>query len=218
MRRPVLLAAYVIGMAVFGFAVILLVPRATKLRTAAKPTTVARVVTSTPTAIPTESPTPIPTPLPLSQYPPDRLVVPSLNINATWVPLGFMADGVTMDSPVGPMDLGWYNFSDTPGGSSNTVFSGHVDWYTGARTIFAGLRSPGLKEGDEIDVSRDDGRMRTYHVVTLAKPDQNANASEFISPTDLPTVTLITCTGDWNPVTHEYSNRLVVVAQAAPGG
>jgi sortase (surface protein transpeptidase) len=217
MRRPVLLAAYVVAMAVLGFAVILLLPQVKKLNLHRGSPTVARA-TATATPAPTASPTPAPTPLPLSQYPPDRLVIPSLNVNATWVPLGFMADGVTMDSPVGPQDLGWYTFSDTPGGSSNTVFSGHVDWYTGAATIFQGLRNPGLKEGDEIDVSRDDGRMRTYHVVALNKPDQNVDATDIISPTDVPTVTLITCTGDWNPVTHEYSNRLVVVAQAPPGG
>jgi hypothetical protein len=217
MRRPVLLVAYVAAMAVLGFAVILLLPQAKKLRVHRAPPTVARA-TATATPAPTEPPTPIPTPLPLSQYPPDRLVIPSLSINSAWTPLGFEADGVTMDSPVGPMDLGWYSFSDTPGGSGNTVFSGHVDWYTGARTIFQGLRNPGLKEGDEIDISRDDGRMRTYHVTAVQKPDQNADATDIISSTDVPTVTLITCTGDWNPVTHEYSNRLVVVAQAPTGG
>jgi hypothetical protein len=217
-RRPILLAAYVAGMAVLGFALIILIPRAVAFRNAhSGPKVVARA-TATPTVVATQVATPAPTPLPLSQYPPDRLVVPSLNINATWVPLGFMADGVTMASPVGPMDLGWYQFSDQPGGAANTVFSGHVDWYTGAATIFQGLRNPGLKVGDEIDVSRDDGRLRTYHVTAVNKPDQNADATDIISPTDVPTVTLITCTGDWNPVTHEYSNRLVVVAQAPTGG
>lgn len=217
MRRPIFLAAYVVGMAVLGFALIVLVPRAMKLRSH-KGATVARVVSATPAPVATEAVTPIPTALPFSQYPPDRLVIPSLKINATWVDLGFMADGVTMQSPVGPMDLGWYQFSDQPGGDSNSVFSGHVDWYTGAATIFQGLRSPGLNVGDEIDVSRDDGRLRTYHVTAVNKPDQNADATDIVSGTDVPTVTLITCTGDWNPVTHEYSNRLVVVAQAPRGG
>jgi hypothetical protein len=30
-------------------------------------------------------------------------------------------------------------------------------------------------------------------------------------------VTLITCEGTFNPTTHEYNNRLVVVATAPPG-
>ncbi|HTE84792.1 MAG TPA: class F sortase [Dehalococcoidia bacterium] len=216
MRRPVFLAAYVIGMAVIGFALILFVPRAMKLRSAHKPPTVAAVVTATATAAATVAPTPIPTPLPFSEYPAGRLVVPALKINAPWGELGFMADGVTMASPVGPQDLGWYNFTDEPGGSSNAVFSGHVDWYTGAAAIFRGVSS--LKEGDEIDVSREDGRLRTYHVTAVSKPNQNADATDIIADTDMPTVTLITCVGDWNPVTHEYSNRLVVVAQAPKGG
>jgi LPXTG-site transpeptidase (sortase) family protein len=215
MRRPIFLAAYLIGMVIVGFGLIVLIPRAAQLRhPRAKPTVVVAAITPVPT--PTVAPTPAPTPLPLSQYPSSHLVVPALGINQQWVPLGYLSDGLSMDSPAGPSDLGWYKFTDAPGGDSNSVFSGHVDWYTGAPAIFRGIAS--LKEGDEIDVSREDGRLRTYHVVSLEKPDQYADATAIIEAKDVPTVTLITCTGDWNPVTHEYSNRLVVIATAPTGG
>jgi len=207
MRKPVFIAGYLLVMAVVGF---LVIPRLVLRPERVKSPPIASTATATPTAVATPSATP----LPLSTYAAGHLVIPSLHLDSGWVPIGFLADGKTMDSPAGPMDLGWYNFSDQPGGDSNAVFSGHVDWYTGAATIFQGLRSPGLKEGDEIDVSREDGRLRTYHVTALENPDQNVDASPIIAPTDVPTLTLITCVGDWNPVTHEYSNRLVVVAQA----
>jgi sortase (surface protein transpeptidase) len=209
MRKPIFIAGYLVAMAIVGF---LVIPRLVLHRPAHQLVPVA--VNVTPAATPAPTATPTATPLPASPYPAARLIVPSLHINSAWTPIGFEADGKTMDSPAGPMDLGWYNFTDEPGGDSNAVFSGHVDWYTGAATIFQGLRSPGLKEGDEIDVSRADGKLRTYHVVSLSNPDENADATPYISPTDVPTVTLITCVGDWNPQTHEYSNRLIVVAQA----
>jgi LPXTG-site transpeptidase (sortase) family protein len=212
MRRALLLTGYLIGMALLGFVVLLVAPRVMnhKTTTKATPTTVAL---ATPTR--TEAPA-SPTPLPASPYPAARLVIPSLNVNSGWTPLGYLSDGLTMASPAGPMDLGWYDFSDKPGGDSNTIFSGHVDWYTGAHTIFERVAT--LKEGDEIDVSREDGKLRKYQVVSLSKPAQDVDATSIIAPTDVPTVTLITCVGDWNPVTHEYSNRLVVVAKAPKGG
>jgi LPXTG-site transpeptidase (sortase) family protein len=211
MRRPLFLAGYLIAMAVVGFLVFLVVPRVfVRPTTRVTPTPVALVVT--PTAAPSATAAPTATPLPMSSFPPSRLVIEKLGVNAPWQPLGYLADGLTMDSPPGPNDLGWYKFTDEPGGESNAVFSGHVDWFTGAPAIFRGIAS--LKEGDEIKVSRADGHLRTYKVVSTSKPDQFADATPIIAPSDAPTVTLITCVGDWNPVTHEYSNRLVVVAQA----
>jgi LPXTG-site transpeptidase (sortase) family protein len=213
MRRPLLLVGYLVGMALIGF-LALSVPRLVRRHSAvrARPTPIALARTETPTP----APSPTPPPLAQSPYPPDRLVIPSLGINAAWIPLGYLSDGLTMDSPPGPKDLGWYKFTGEPGGPSNAVFSGHVDWYTGEPAIFQNVHS--LKQGDEIDVSRDDGRLRVYHVVSTTLYDfQTTDATPIIAPTDVPTVTLITCEGTFNPVTHEYNNRLVVVATAPPG-
>jgi LPXTG-site transpeptidase (sortase) family protein len=211
MRRVLILAGYLIGMAVVGF---FLIPRfvghrgskATATPFAATATSVPSVVAATGTA----------TPLPASTYPAAHLVIPSLNINAPWVPIGYLSDGLTMDSPAGPKDLGWYNFSGQPGGPSNAIFSGHVDWYTGESAIFASVHN--LKTGDEIDVSRADGKLRTYHVVSADLYDfETTDATPIIAPTDVPTLTLITCEGTFNPATHEYDKRLVVRATAPAG-
>jgi LPXTG-site transpeptidase (sortase) family protein len=213
MRRPLLIVGYLVAMALIGFlalSVPRLVHRHATVRATPTPVAVARTETSTPT------PSATPAPLPVSQYPPNRLVIPSLNINAPWIPLGYLPDGLTMDSPPGPTDLGWYQFTGKPGGPSNAVFSGHVDWYTGQPAIFRDVHN--LKQGDEIDVSLDDGHLRVYHVVSTALYDfQTTDATPIIAPTDVPTVTLITCEGTFNPTTHEYNNRLVVVATAPPG-
>ncbi len=213
MRRPVLIAAYLVAMAGIGFGA-LFVPRLVRHRTTVRatptPVVVARTETSTPV------PTATAVPLPESQYPPNRLVIPSIDVNAPWVPLGYLADGLTMDSPAGPTDVGWYKFTGQPGGPSNAVFSGHVDWYTGQPAIFRAVHD--LKQGAEIDISLDNGHMRVYHVVSTTLYDfQTTDATPIVAPSDVPTVTLITCEGTFNPVTHEYNNRLVVVATAPPG-
>jgi LPXTG-site transpeptidase (sortase) family protein len=213
MRRVLLLAGYLVGMAVVGFSIIFLIPRFVGHRST-KATATPFAVTAT--SIPTVAATSTATPLPESKFPAAHLVIPSLNLNAAWVPIGYLSDGLTMDSPAGPKDLGWYDFSGQPGGPSNAVFSGHVDWYTGEPAIFASVHN--MKPGDEIDVSRADGKLRTYKVVSADLYDfETTDATPIIAPTDVPTVTLITCEGTFNPVTHEYDKRLVVKATAPAG-
>lgn len=171
----------------------------------------------TPTPAATAKPSPTPVPLQASPYGPNRLIIPALGINSGWTGLGFLADGLTMDSPAGPSDLGWYTFSGAPGGPSNAVFAGHVDWYTGAPAIFGGLAS--LAVGAEVQVSRADGKLVVYHVVSSTWYDYlTTNASSIIAPTSEPTITLITCGGVFDQATHEYDKRLIVRAIASSGG
>jgi sortase (surface protein transpeptidase) len=151
--------------------------------------------------------------LPHSLSPPDRLIIPQLDINSTWLPLGYLANGTTMDSPPGPADLGWYTFSDKPGGPGNAVFAGHVDWHTGAPALFEHLDA--LTPGAEVDVSRDDGVLVSYRVISSTWYDyRQTNAAPLIAPTSVPTLTLITCGGSFDQSTREYDKRLVVRATA----
>lgn len=236
MRRYGLIGVYLLGMAVLGFIV---VPRAIGLHNrptaagepsilvlarapiaASPPVTVATMeatapATATPAATPpvAQESAPVALKPQPSPYGPNRLIIPAIGVNSSWMPLGFLSDGLTMASPPGPSDLGWYTFSGRPGGPSNAVFAGHVDWYTGAPAIFAGLGS--LGPGSVVKVSRSDGMLVTYHVVSSTWYDfLHTDASFIIAPTSTPTVTLITCGGVFNQATHEYDKRLVVRAVA----
>ena len=119
MRRVLILAGYLIGMAVVGF-LFFLIPRFNGHR-GSKATATPFAVTAT--AIPSVvAATATSTPLPASTFPAAHIVIPSLKLDAPWVPIGYLSDGLTMDSPAGPKDVGWYNFSGQPGGPSNAIF------------------------------------------------------------------------------------------------
>jgi Sortase domain len=153
---------------------------------------------------------PLTTPVP-SRVAPNRLLIPRLGINSTWLPLGYLPNGITMDSPPGPQDLGWYSFTGQPGSSGNAVFSGHVDWHTGAPALFAHLAL--LTVGDEVEISRLDGSLAHYRVVSSTwYPLEGTPAAPIIAYTPTPTVTLITCGGDFDQASHEYDKRLVARA------
>jgi hypothetical protein len=167
---------------------------------------------------PASGPSPLPALLPqlpsaVSPSSPNHLIIPKLGIDSGWMPLGYLANGVTMDSPPGPADLGWYTFSAQPGTGGNAVFSGHVDWHTGAPALFEHLSS--LQAGDEVDVSRSDGSLARYRVESsIWYPVYATAAAPIIAGTPVPTLTLITCGGSFDQTKREYDQRLVVRAQS----
>jgi Sortase domain len=228
LRSITLIVGYLVGGAVFGVALAFVTASHRQALPAspvqlAQPRAAATVATPVvadsspaPTIPAAATATPSPTPTPqtaaaASPYGPNRLIIPSFGIDSTWLPLGWLPNGVTMDSPPGPEDLGWYTFTAQPGSSSNAVFSGHVDWHTGAPALFAHLAS--LDVGAEIDISRADGVLVRYHVISSASYGlYQTAAAPIIAPTAVPTVTLITCDGTFDQTSHEYDQRLIIRA------
>jgi LPXTG-site transpeptidase (sortase) family protein len=69
----------------------------------------------------------------------------------------------------------------------------------------------GLKVGDEIELNVS-GKSFKYRVTS----NQSVNAAtgdwvSIVSSTQQESITLITCGGDFNPVTREYNHRQVVI-------
>ena len=92
------------------------------------------------------------------------------------------------------------------------MFSGHVDWFTGERGVFWGLRD--LKEGDEVVVKLSDGMELKYKVVdNKVYPSAEAPVAEIVGPTSKDMVTLITCEGSFNRQSQDYDKRRVVTAE-----
>ncbi len=155
----------------------------------------------------------------------DHLLIPKIGVDA---PLSYHKVGPDgqMPNPTGEDDIAYYDFSGYPGLGGgpglggNSVFAGHVD--SGFAPCHNGTVKPPcesvlwdlgkLNKGDEIDV-RVSGVTYKYSIVD-SKP-VSATTGDWVSvvtSTPSETVTIITCGGDFNPVTHEYSNRQVVTA------
>jgi len=153
-----------------------------------------------------------------------QFVIPRFNVNA---PLTYRAvgpDGI-MPNPEGPDDVAYYDFSAWPGkggrpGAGNTLLAGHVD--SGHEPCDNGTEPPpctavlwelnNLNVGDEIHLVVD-GTLYKY-AVTSNEPVHATNGpwDQIVSSTTAPTLTIITCGGDFNRETGEYDQRQVVKA------
>jgi sortase A len=128
-------------------------------------------------------------------------------------PLHVTIPGISVDWPVVLADndhmprfkgVGWMLGTAYPGEQGNMVLFGHLD---GAYSTFGRLKE--LKPGDTFTVTTDSGSF-TYLVRTTFEttPDDVS----VLAPTNNATATLITCSGHWDALAQNYSNRLIVKA------
>jgi hypothetical protein len=117
-------------------------------------------------------------------------------------------------APTGPWVVAWYLQSARPGESGNVVMGGHVDYWTVGPAVFSGLGT--LATGEEIEVT--DAADTAYaYVVEWVRAYPVADLTpgqlrEIVGPTEKPSLTLVTCTGDFDRDRGEYLMRLVVRA------
>jgi len=155
-----------------------------------------------------------------------RLRIPGLGIDA---PIGVRSVPASLDmpSPTGPADVVLYDFAvaphygGMPGQGGNAVLSGHVDYsyklpyadanYTGL-AVFALLRTA-QPNSDQIQLQMD-GRTLTYTVQWVRSISaENGNWGDLLAhDVGGDALTIVTCDGDFNPATQEYSSRTVVRA------
>lgn len=161
----------------------------------------------TPTPEPTEAATPPPPPPP--SPPPARLIIPRIGVDARVVPLGEDSTGA-MASPDNPRDVGWWDEGTRPGDAGSAVLDGHVDFANYGAAVFWNLHL--LAPGDTVQVVSTAGQTLTFTVTEVSTFDatDNSNIDEIFRRDDQPRLNLITCTGTFNPRTHNYDKRIVV--------
>jgi LPXTG-site transpeptidase (sortase) family protein len=120
-----------------------------------------------------------------------RLGIRTGVIDTAWEPPPFVAGQISVTAGLG---------------GGNSVLVGHRTGRAG--DVFA--RLVGARLGDEV-VAASHGVELRYTVSEIhILPGSDSTP---ISPTETPRLTLMTCTGAWNPLTGEYSHRLWVVAE-----
>ncbi|MCL4466681.1 MAG: class F sortase [Chloroflexi bacterium] len=163
---------------------------------------------NTATPAPTGSPTPgaTNTATPVPSYPePVGMSIPSVGIESRVVSAG-IKDG---EYQVPKFYVGHYTSTANPGQNGNGVYVGHIESLSSGN-VFANL--PKVKVGAQIRVYTDQ-RMWTYLVTqVLVVP---YNDLSVMNQTTSQHITLITCTGDWDVLSHQYTDRLVVIAEPA---
>lgn len=145
-----------------------------------------------------------------------RMAIPKIGVNAPVNVRTVGADG-NMGNPNGKDDVVWYDFLNFAGfggfpgvPGANATFSGHVDYHPHYTAVFWDLRQ--LVPGDIIDVYLLDGSLVRYSVQWTQWIDDAENFANYALKTGWEDLTIVTCTGSFDPATRNYSNRLVVRA------
>ncbi len=147
----------------------------------------------------------------LTTAPLARVVIPAAKVDAPIVTKGVDSQSV-MQAPDNATDVVWYDFSSRPGGGSNAVFSGHVDYVKVGPAVFWNMRD--LQPGDNVEIRYADGTSIAYAVSAVNTFDAaTAPIDQIVGSTPNDVLTFITCAGTFNPVTHQYDKRLVVRAR-----
>ena len=147
---------------------------------------------------------------------PVRLVIPKLNINAAFQYNGLTPSG-TMETPSNVSDVGWFTGSALPGKLGVAIVIGHVAQIRrGVVTkpgVFSDLGS--LSAGDTFSVLNDEGVTTNFVVRESRTYDPTADATDVFTSTDGGAhLNFITCEGTWDQAQLEYTQRLVVFADA----
>ncbi len=139
-------------------------------------------------------------------FDPVRLQIPRIKVDAQ-IEITTVQDGV-MTNPVDPWKAGWFQSFSRPGEWTNTVISGHRDWWGYGPVVFWDLGW--LQPGDKIYLSGADGTGATYVVGEVEVVPRTVDPQTIINDVGYEALTLITCGGAWDGT--EYTERIIVHA------
>jgi hypothetical protein len=138
---------------------------------------------------------------------PVTVVIPKIGVRSRLVNLG-KTDG-KMDVPT-PAVAGWYTGGPTPGALGPAVIAGHVTW-NGPAVFY---RLGRMRPGDQVLVTRKDGRTAVFTVTRVARFSKSRFPSEAVyGPIDHAGLRLITCGGTYDRARRKYLDNVIVFAK-----
>lgn len=143
---------------------------------------------------------------------PTELEIPALGIKAAFSrPLGVTDTGES-EVPDLPEQVGWYQYSPTPGERGPAVVLGHVDSLSGP-AVFYTLGQ--LEPGNDIYIDREDGSRVHFVVRKLERYSrEDFPTNQVYGDIEYAGLRLVTCSGLYNYSSLRYSHTLVVYAEA----
>jgi sortase (surface protein transpeptidase) len=140
---------------------------------------------------------------------PQRVLIPAIGVDSGLVDLGVDAAGALVP-PADFSTAGWFAAGPVPGEIGPAVLAGHVDDYTGPAVFY---RLEDLTAGDQVLVTRSDGRTVTFTVTRVAAyPKDGFGTAEVYGPTADAELRLITCGGTFDRSRRSYTDNVVVFA------
>ncbi|WP_151480801.1 class F sortase [Streptomyces albicerus] len=142
---------------------------------------------------------------------PTRLLIPKISVDAPFTDLAIGRSGRLEPPPADDVNLvGWHAKGAAPGEAGTSIIAGHVDTAT-SPAVFAELGE--LRKGDRFQVARDDGRKAAFVVDSVETFDKGKFPDQRVyADTPQAQVRLITCAGDYDRATKDYTENLVVFA------
>lgn len=133
----------------------------------------------------------------LSRSVPQRLRIPSIDVNSRLTVLGLQDDGQTMQLPASADQIGWYNGSPTPGEKGASIIAGYIQ--SGRQPgVLATLAQ--LKPGQDITVQRKDGTTVVFTVDRIEQyPHGTFPATQVYAASNNPTLRIVTVGGTLHP-------------------
>src|SRR5215217_6410340 len=127
-----------------------------------------------------------------------------------------VVDGAMQD-PSGPWVVAWYENLGSLGTTGNVVMAGHIDYWNVGPAVFYNLST--LEPGDDIVVTGDDGKTYPFAVDWVRQYDSaSIPLDEVAGPTEVQSLTLITCGGAFDYANGHYLQRTVVRANRTGSG
>ena len=148
---------------------------------------------------------------PLAASPPTQLRIDSINASSSLIPLGLNKDQTISVPPVStPLQASWYKLGPTPGAAGPAVILGHVNG-DGQEGVFAKLNQ--LKPGDQVKVTRQDGKTAVFTVTKLQQIAKNAFPTVAVyGDTADAELRLVTCGGGFDKSKGSYVDSIIAFA------
>lgn len=144
---------------------------------------------------------------------PITLEIPSIDVSSNVEYVGLDSKR-NMDVPKDAANVGWYNLGPRPGERGSAVMAGHLDDPNGDPAVFWDLKK--LQKGDEIKITDENGKELTFEVTRVeVYPFDEFPLQEVFADTSGKYLNLITCEGEFDKATKNYSERTVAYSELA---
>jgi LPXTG-site transpeptidase (sortase) family protein len=143
---------------------------------------------------------------------PTRVRLARLGVDAPVTDVDIDTETGVLDIPKNIQKVGWWQDGAALGEAHGAILlAGHVDSAKDGGGAFYPLKS--ARKGDTVQVTGDDGRVRSYRVSSIRTVRKSALPASIFSRTGRRRLVLVTCGGPFLPDVGHYRDNVIVTAR-----